>query len=125
MAKKILIVDDDQQIVLLIGARLRANQYEIVVANDAVQAISKARMEKPDLILLDNRMSGGSGLSVLATLRQRMDTILTPIILITAYPSEKIKEEAMEKGATDFIGKPFDANDLLGKIRKAFGEKGL
>jgi len=125
MAKKILIVDDDQQIVLLIGARLRANQYEIVVANDAVQAISKARMEKPDLILLDNRMSGGSGLSVLATLRQRMDTILTPIILITAYPSEKIKEEAMEKGATDFIGKPFDANDLLGKIRKAFGEKDL
>lgn len=125
MAKKILIVDDDQQIVLLIGARLRANQYEIVVANDAVQAISKARMEKPDLILLDNRMSGGSGLSVLATLRQRMDTILTPIILITAYPSKKIKEEAMEKGATDFIGKPFDANDLLGKIRKAFGEKGL
>jgi CheY-like chemotaxis protein len=125
MAKKILIVDDDQEIVMLIAARLRANQYEVVVANDAVQGVSKAHKEKPDLILLDNRMSGGSGLSVLATLRQRMDTILTPIILITAYPSEKIKEEALEKGATDFIGKPFDANDLLGKIRKAFGEKGL
>lgn len=125
MAKKILIVDDDQEIVMLIAARLRANQYEIVVANDAVQAIFKARKEKPDLILLDNRMPAGSGLSVLATLRQTSDKILTPIIFITAYPSEKIKEEALEKGATDFIGKPFDANDLLGKIRKAFGEKDL
>jgi DNA-binding response OmpR family regulator len=125
MAKKILIVDDDQEIVMLIAARLRANQYEIVVANDAVQAISKAHKEKPDLILLDNRMPAGSGLSVLATLRQTSDKILTPIIFITAYPSEKIKEEALEKGATDFIGKPFDANDLLGKIRKAFGEKDL
>lgn len=125
MAKKILIVDDDQEIVMLIAARLRANQYEVVVANDAVQAIFKARKEKPDLILLDNRMPAGSGLSVLANLRQTVDTISTPIIFITAYPSEKIKEEALEKGATDFIGKPFDANDLLGKIRKAFGEKDL
>lgn len=125
MAKKILIVDDDQQIVMLIAARLKANQYEVVVVNDAVQAISKARKEKPDLILLDNRMPAGSGLSVLATLRQTVDTISTPIIFITAYPSEKIKEEALEKGATDFIGKPFNANDLLGKIRKAFGEKDL
>jgi len=125
MAKKILIVDDDQEIVMLIAARLRANQYEVVVANDAVQAIFKARKEKPDLILLDNRMPAGSGLSVLATLRQTVDTISTPIIFITAYPSEKIKEEALEKGATDFIGKPFDANDLLGKISKAFGERGL
>lgn len=123
MATKILIVDDDPQIVMLLAARLKANQYEIVVANDAVQAISKAHKEKPNLILLDNRMPAGSGLSVLASLRQNMDTIVTPVIFITAYPSGKIKDEALEKGATDFIAKPFDAADLLGKIRKALGEK--
>ena len=119
VAKKILIVDDDQQLVMLIASRLRANRYEIAVAYDAIQAVAKAHKEKPDLILLDNRMPGGNGVGVLRTLKQIPDMRVTPIIMITAYPCGKIRDEALEEGAIDFINKPFDANVLLKKIKKA------
>jgi len=122
LAKKILIVDDDQQLVMLIATRLRANRYEIAVAYDAIQAVAKAHKEKPDLILLDNRMPAGNGLGVLRTLKQIPNMMTTPIIFLTAYPCGKIRDEALEEGAADFISKPFDANVLLRKIKKAVGE---
>jgi len=122
MAKKILIVDDDKQIVLLLASRLKANKYEIVVAYDAMQAVAKAFSEKPDLILLDIKMPAGSGISVMDNLSNSTETALTPVIVITAYPSPEIQQKVKEMGAVDFISKPFKAEDLLPRIRKALGE---
>ena len=122
MAKKILIVDDDQQIVLLLASRLKANKYEILVAYDAMQAVAKAFSEKPDLILLDIKMPAGSGISVMDNLRNSAATSVIPVIVITAYPSPEIQQKVIEMGAVDFISKPFKAEDVLSRIRKALGE---
>jgi len=122
MAKKILIVDDDKQIVLLLASRLKANKYEIVVAYDALQAVAKAFSEKPDLILLDIKMPAGSGISVMDSLSNSAQTAVTPVIVITAYPSPEIQQKVKEMGAVDFISKPFKAEDVLLRIRRALGE---
>jgi CheY-like chemotaxis protein len=122
MAKKILVVDDDKEITLLLASRLKANKYEIVVAYDAVQAVAKAFKEKPDLILLDIKMPAGGGISVMDNLRNSAVTAVIPIIVITAYPSPEIQQKVKEMGAVDFISKPFKAEDVLPRIRKALGE---
>lgn len=122
MAKKILIVDDDQQIVLLLASRLKANKYEIAVAYDAMQAVAKAFSEEPDLILLDIKMPAGGGISVMDSLRNSAATSVIPVIVITAYPNPEIQQKVLEMGAVDFISKPFKAEDVLSRIRKALGE---
>lgn len=122
MAKKILIVDDNKHIALLLASRLKANKYEIVVAYDVVQAVAQAFKEKPDLILLDIKMPAGGGISVMDNLRNSADTAVIPVIVITAYPSTEIQREVKEMGAVDFISKPFKAEDVLSRIRKALGE---
>jgi DNA-binding response OmpR family regulator len=122
MGKKILIVDDDEQIALLLASRLKANKYEIVVAYDGLQAVTRAFSEKPDLILLDMKMPAGGGISVMDKLRNSTNTALTPVIVITAYPSIEIQQKVKEMGAVDFISKPFKAEDMLPRIRKALGE---
>jgi DNA-binding response OmpR family regulator len=122
MAKKILIVDDDKQIVLLLASRLKANNYEIAVAYDALQAVAQAFSEKPDLILLDMKMPAGSGISVMDDLKNSTNTALIPVIIITAYPSIEIQQKVKEMGAVGFISKPFKAEDLLPRIRKVLGE---
>ena len=124
MAKKILIVDDDKQIVLLLASRLKANKYEVTVAYDALQAVAKAFNEKPDLILLDIKMPAGSGISVMDDLRNSADTALIPVIVITAFPSLEVQQQVKEMGAVGFISKPFRAEDLLPRIRKVLGEGG-
>lgn len=123
MAKKILIVDDDKQIALLLASRLKANKYEIAVAYDAMQAVAKAFSEKPDLILLDMKMPAGSGISVMDNLRNAPDLAVIPIIIITAYSSPEIQQKVKEMGAVDFISKPFKVEDVLSRIRKALGEE--
>lgn len=122
MAKKILIADDDPHIVALISSRLKANQYEVVVAYDAVQTMSQVRKEKPDLILLDMKMPAGGGTSVLDNLRMSIGAFNTPVIVITAYPSEQMKQKVLDMGAVDYIIKPLLSEDLLEKVKRALQE---
>ena len=124
MAKKILVVDDDTDIVLLLASRLRANRYDVIVAHDAIQAVDKAIREKPDLILLDIKMPAGSGVSVMEHLRDSSETVLIPVIVITAYPSPELQQQIKDMGAKGFISKPFTAEDVLPRIRTILGEAG-
>jgi DNA-binding response OmpR family regulator len=124
MAKKILIADDDPHIVALVSSRLKSNQYEVVVAYDAAQTMSQVRKEKPDLIILDMKMPAGGGNSVLDNLKMSISTFNTPVLVMTAYPSEAIRQKALEMGATDFITKPFKSEEILTKVKKALGETG-
>lgn len=121
MAKKILIVDDDKQIALLLATRLKANKYEVIVAYDAVQAVTSAINEKPDLILLDIKMPAGGGISVMDNLKNSSHTAMIPVIVITAYPSLEIQLKVKEIGAVDFIAKPFKSEDVLLRIRMVLG----
>ena len=86
MGKKILIVDDEPQIVRLLSQRLKANGYEPFAANDSYQCIKMTREVKPDLILLDFKMPAGGGIHAFNTLRSSVYTASIPIIFITSHP---------------------------------------
>lgn len=120
--KKILIADDDPDLVELLTTRLRANRYEVITAGSGVLAVTEAVKEKPDLVILDLKMPSGGGVSVYEQLKKYIKTLFIPVIFITAFPSEEARKRVMEMGAEDFISKPFDPNELLSKVRKALGD---
>jgi DNA-binding response OmpR family regulator len=122
MRKKILVVDDEPQIVRLLCQRLKTNGYEAFAANDSYQCIKMAREVKPDLILLDNNMPAGGGIHAINILKSSTYTSTIPIILITSYPGEEIKKQVMDLGADGFFAKPFNSVELLNKIKELIGE---
>ena len=123
MAKKILIVEDEANIVKLITSRLKANNYDVVVAYDGLYAVREAHEKKPDLIILDIKMPAGSGISVFENLKMTGDTMMIPIIFITAHATDELRKQALAMGAADFIVKPFDAEELLTKVKRVLGEE--
>jgi DNA-binding response OmpR family regulator len=122
MAKKILIADDEYNIVKLLSFRLQANGYEVIQAFDGNQAFEIAVKEKPDLILLDFNMPGFKGTGVLEKLKATSQVSRIPVIFVTAFTDDETKNKVIEMGARDFIGKPFDPEDVLNKIKKALEE---
>jgi DNA-binding response OmpR family regulator len=121
MKKKILVVDDEAQIVRLLSLRLQANDYKVVVAYDGYQCIQMAKEETPDLILLDIKMPMGGGIKAFENLRDNTITEKIPVIFITAFPTTEIRNQVIEMGANDFIAKPFGSEELLNKIRSIIG----
>ena len=121
MKKKILVVDDEQQIVKLLTMRLQTNNYEVVSAYDGYQCVQTAKEEKPDLILLDIKMPKGGGINAFDTLRSNVSTEVIPVIFITAYPSKEVKNQVAKMGASGFIAKPFDGEELLMNIQSVIG----
>ncbi len=122
MPKKILIVDDEPNVIRLLSARLSIHNYDIVTASDGISAIEKIHREKPDLVLLDIRMPVGDGTMVFEHVKTVEETRSIPIIFMTANPSEDLRETVIGMGAKDFIAKPFNADELLVKVKKALGE---
>ncbi len=125
MPKKILVVDDEPNIVKVICSRLAANNYEVTAAYDGLQAIKKARKEKPDLVILDIKMPAGGGVNVYENLRNSVDTMTIPVIFITAYLDKDIKKKVLEMGAKGLIAKPFKADLMLAKVKEALEEQDM
>ncbi len=121
MKKKVLVVDDETQIVRLLSLRLQANNYDVALAYDGYQCIQMARLEKPDLILLDIKMPMGGGIKAFENLKNNTLTENIPVIFITAYPTSEVKKQVIEMGAEGFISKPFDSEELMSKIRSIIG----
>ena len=119
MAKKILVVDDEPNIVKMVGNRLRANNYEVITAIDGVDGIEKAKEEKPDLILLDIMMDRLDGHQTLDKLKELEETRSIPVIMLTAKAQSEDVERAMAGGSVDYIVKPFTPVTLLQKIERA------
>ena len=117
--KKILIVDDEQDLLEIMNERLRASGYQVATAGDGVSAISVAQREKPDLILLDIGLPAGDGFSVIRRVKSLGPIALTPIIVITALDALTNKERALEAGAKAFFQKPIDIDGLLAAIEEA------
>ena len=117
MKKKILVVDDETQIVRLLSLRLQANNYDIIVAYDGYQCLQMAKEENPDLVLLDIKMPMGGGIEAFENLRNNKITEKIPVIFITAFQSLEVKKQVIDMGAEGFIAKPFESDELLNKIR--------
>ena len=122
--KKVLVVDDDVDLLQGLRVLLKAKGYEVVFATDGLSSINTARMEMPDVIILDIGLPAGDGFVVLDRLKSMQPLASVPIIILTAMDPCNSKERALNAGAKFFFQKPFDNDELLAAIRKATGESG-
>jgi two-component system KDP operon response regulator KdpE len=119
MQNRILIVEDDPDMVRAMAVRLKAQGYSLVVAKDGISAISVARKEKPDLIVLDLGLPAGDGFMVMQRLKALPDLMLVPIIVVSARNPKFNEPLALQAGADLFLQKPFEAAEFLGAIQNA------
>lgn len=121
MAKKVLIVDDEPDVLKIVSFRLKAAGYEITTASDGREALDSAEKDRPDLILLDLRMPVMDGYEVCRKLKSDENLKNIPVIFLTASSGATIKDKAREYKADDYIVKPFEPEDLLRKVKKIIG----
>jgi len=121
MAKKILIVDDEPEIVGILKFRLSSWGYETLSALNGEEALKVAATEKPDLILLDVMMPGMSGFEVLKKLKSQDITKAIPVIMVTVAAARAEMERGLKEGAAYYLTKPYDASELLERIKKLLG----
>lgn len=117
MPKKILLVDDEPDVLKPVAFRLTASGYDVVTAINGEKAVEMIKTEKPDLVLLDLRLPGINGIEICRIVRSDATLKDIPIILFTASAIH-IVEDCAKCGANDYIIKPFDSKDLLAKINK-------
>ena len=121
MAEKILIADDDLETLRLVGLMLQRQGYEIIAANNGAQALSQAKNEKPDLIIVDVMMPDMDGYQVTRRLRQEAVTANTPILMFTAKSLVDDKVAGYEAGADDYLTKPVHPAELVAHIKSLLG----
>jgi two-component system, OmpR family, alkaline phosphatase synthesis response regulator PhoP len=118
MRKKILVVDDDAELVELVSFNLKQAGYAVGTASNGVDAIKKAHSLTPDLIVLDVMMPELDGFAVCEILRRDTSTALIPIMMLTALSSELGRMAGLGSGATDFLTKPFSPRLLVARIEE-------
>ena len=116
MLAKILIVDDDPDMVELLQTSFTGAGYSVRTATSGSQALATARRSPPDVVLLDLIMPEVNGFTVCQTLRREPATASVPIILITALPGEFPRMAGLEAGADAYLRKPFDVEDLILRV---------
>ena len=117
--KKILIIDDEEDIVYLMKLRLEFQNYQVVPLNTSAEALEVAKREKPDLILLDIMMPEKNGYEVCKELKKDPMTHKIPVILFTAkaQAKERVTDLYESVGADDYIFKDFELDKLLSKVK--------
>ena len=113
---KVLIIDDEAQIRRLLRMTLETNEYKVFEAASAIEGMLAVTMNHPDVILLDLGLPDESGLSLLGRLREWS---AVPVIILTVQDSETVMITALDSGADDYVTKPFNAGELLARIRVA------
>jgi DNA-binding response OmpR family regulator len=119
--RKILIVDDEPDIVRAVALRLKMAGYDIVAAMDGASALVTAVTEQPDLVLLDVGLPCGDGHFVASRLRSNAKTAHIPILFLSARNAAADVGSARKSGAVGFITKPYDPAELLRRVTLAFG----
>lgn len=118
---KILIIDDDRDMQLVLSDIVRSEGYEAIVAGNGRQALKELSIHSPDLVLLDIRLPGMNGMSVLEEIK-RIDKNLI-VIMLTGYGDIKQAVKAMKLGAFDYITKPFDNDVIIENINNALNAR--
>ena len=114
MSNKILAVDDEPRFIKLLEANLTAAGYQVITAFNGLEAVEKVVNERPDLVLLDVMMPELDGFSALERIREFS---IIPVIMLTAKGEEADRIEGLNRGADDYIVKPFSANELLARVQ--------
>jgi DNA-binding response OmpR family regulator len=117
MRKKILVVEDDSELVELIRFNLKKAGFSVGTAHDGIEALKKVRSLLPDLILLDLMLPELDGFAVCEILRRDPKTSTVPIIILTAMSSQLARLTGLDAGASDYITKPFSPKLLLARVQ--------
>ncbi|MBP5981443.1 MAG: response regulator [Halomonas sp.] len=120
---KVLVVDDEPNIVLSIEFLMEQAGFEVTSAVDGEQALEQVTINKPDVVLLDISLPGISGFDVLEALRSRPATLLLPVIMLTAHGREVEREKGFALGANAYITKPFSTQALVDQVQTVLAER--
>lgn len=122
--KTILVADDDKDLVMALSIRLKAAGYDVISAHDGEEAYELASKNKPDLIILDVRMPAGGGFSSIDRMKHSLTTRNIPVIFLTAFDDEEMREEGRNLGAAGFFRKPFDDAEFMAAIEGVLSTPG-
>jgi DNA-binding response OmpR family regulator len=117
MAQRILVVDDDRSIVKVLASYLEKSGYQVLSAYDGEMALHQLRRERPDLVILDFMMPNRDGWEVTKIVRADHSLAATPIIMLTARVEATDKIVGLELGADDYITKPFNAQEVVARVK--------
>jgi DNA-binding response OmpR family regulator len=121
VSRKILLIEDEKELVFGLTAFLKSQGYLIIAAYDSVFGISLAHKEKPDLIILDLGLPAGGGFHVLENLKNSVETIGIPVLVLTAQQGIDLEEKVKQMGAVAYFNKPFDPESLSSQIKEILG----
>ena len=116
MPPRVLVVDDDPQVLRLMRVNLELEGYDVVSAPDGEEALEAVISERPDVVVCDVMMPGTDGLTVLRNLRANPKTSKIPFVVVSAKAQRSDVKAALEMGADRYITKPFDPQDLLDAV---------
>jgi two-component system, OmpR family, alkaline phosphatase synthesis response regulator PhoP len=114
--KRILVIDDDTDMVELLKNRLTRHHYEVTTASEGVEGLAKAKMEKPDLIILDVAMPVMDGYTFVQDFKHNVELHTIPVIVLTGR--EELEDLFRQEGFTNFVSKPFQEAELLKNIEQ-------
>ncbi|MFN3476448.1 MAG: response regulator [Candidatus Methylomirabilales bacterium] len=117
MSAKVLVVEDEQDIVELVRYHLEREGFRVVAAADGSGALRAMAEEKPDLVILDLMLPGVDGLEVCRRLRRDPSTVRLPILMLTAKGEEVDKVVGLELGADDYVTKPFSPREVVARVK--------
>jgi CheY-like chemotaxis protein len=116
---RVLVIDDDRDLLVSLVGLLRARGYEVVAAADAISAIATAAKQRPDVVLLDLGLPGGDGLTVMERLRGLPQMAVVPVVILTGLDPERYRDRAIAAGAAAFLRKPVSDGELLRTLAEA------
>ena len=120
MSTRILVIDDEPQIRKFMRISLAANGYEVIEAENAAQGIEAAKTQQPDLLILDLGLPDLDGQEVISAVRERSEV---PIVVLSVRAGELDKVEALDRGANDYMVKPFGVAELMARVRAVLRQR--
>ena len=119
--KRILVIDDEPNLLEVIRLRLEANDYEVLTAQDPLAGLEIAKEEMPDLIIMDVIMPKVNGLRLLRILKRQDETKDIPVIILSVQWHDNNHKAGMDAGADYYLTKPYDPKELLDTVKKVLG----
>lgn len=116
---KILIVEDDIDLAMVLQMNLSSKGYKVLVAHDALSGTSLTHAETPDVIILDINMPAGGGLAMLKNIKLSIKTKMIPVIVLSGSEDEELIHTVLHSGVESYIKKPYDLEDLCRHIKAA------
>ncbi len=117
--KNVLVIDDDAEIAMIIEEILESNDYRVIVACDGLRGIEKTHQENIDLILMDIRLPFFSGFWFCDAFKHKPETKNIPIVMVSSLSSPEDVKKAYQVGASGYLKKPFQSDELLEAVRSA------